>query len=358
MKKKVTIIGIVGIPAQYGGFETLTEHLTICLAKNYMITVFCSSKSHSLKSKAHNGAALKYINLKANGFQSILYDIISILKSVNSSDTLLILGVSGCVILPFIKWFYPVRIIVNIDGIEWKRDKWSWPVKWFLKLSEGLAVKYADTIISDNKAIQLYIQNEYKVGSEFIAYGADHVTKTSIEKGMLLYYPFLEGKYFFTVCRIEPENNLDIVLEAGCLQKNLPVVIVGNWNSSVYGKQLREKYSDFDHIYLLDPIYDQKKLNMLRSNCYAYLHGHSAGGTNPSLVEAMHLELPIISYGAIYNKETTNNKALYFSTAQELVLLMEYTSHSDLVSVAQNMGEISKREYSWKKISSQYADLF
>ena len=103
--EKISIIGTVGIPAKYGGFETLTEHLTKYLNEKYEITVFCSAKSYEEKLKNHNGAKLKYINLKANGIQSISYDIISIYKSLKFADTILILGVSGCIFLPLVKLF-------------------------------------------------------------------------------------------------------------------------------------------------------------------------------------------------------------------------------------------------------------
>jgi len=152
--KKVAIIGTMGIPAKYGGFETLTEYLTKNLYKKYNLTVYCSSKSYKHKIAQHNGANLKYINLNANGIQSIPYDIISIIKSLKESDTLLILGVSGCIILPIIRVFSKKNIIVNIDGLEWKRDKWGKFAKWFLKYSERLAVKYANSIVADNKVIQ------------------------------------------------------------------------------------------------------------------------------------------------------------------------------------------------------------
>ena len=131
--KKISIIGTVGIPAKYGGFETLTEYLTKNLHKDYDMTVYCSSKSYEEKIDTHNGAKLKYINLNANGVQSIPYDIISIFSSLKFADTLLILGVSGCIILPFIRLFSKKRIIVNIDGLEWKREKWGKGAKWFLK---------------------------------------------------------------------------------------------------------------------------------------------------------------------------------------------------------------------------------
>lgn len=356
--KKISIIGTVGIPAKYGGFETLTEYLTINQHDKYDMTVYCSGKSYDEKKEKHNGAKLKYINLNANGVQSIPYDIISIFSSLKFTDTLLILGVSGCISLPIVRLFSKKRIVVNIDGLEWKRDKWGESAKWFLKFSEKLAVKYADDVVTDNKVIQEYVKAEYNRDSTLIAYGADHVTKEILSEELKEKYPFLGSRYAFKVCRIEPENNIHLILEAFSEYKDLNIIIIGNWSNSKYGKKLKDTYSKFENIYLLDPIYDQKVLNQIRSNCYIYMHGHSAGGTNPSLVEAMYLGLPIIAYGVEYNRETTQHKAKYFNDKDELLELLKNINDDDLRNMAEDMQQVAKENYTWKKISEQYGELF
>ena len=356
--KKIAIIGTVGLPAKYGGFETLTEYLTEYLATKYDMTVYCSGKSYDEQIASYNGAALKYIGLNANGVQSIPYDIVSIFKALRYADTLLILGVSGCSILPVVRLFSRKRIIVNIDGLEWKRQKWNKYAKWFLKFSEKMAVKYADVVIADNKVIQDHVRDTYGKESELIAYGADHVQKLPLSDEVLVQYPFLEGDYAFTVCRIEPENNLHIIVEAMAQQTRLTLVIIGNWENNEYGKGLREKYADMGHIHLLDPIYDKTMLNQIRSNCTVYLHGHSAGGTNPSLVEAMYLGLPIFAYDVAYNRETTENKAVYFSDSKNLKEQIDRINKKALTVNAKHMYEIASRRYVWSKIAQEYASLF
>lgn len=358
MLKKIAIIGTVGLPAKYGGFESLAEYLTKYLGSTFNFTVYCSSPYYKNKLKTYNKARLKYIPLNANGAQSILYDIISIFNALFFADVLLILGVSGCVVLPFVKLISSKKVIVNIDGLEWKRAKWGKAAKWFLKYSEKLAVKYADTIISDNKVIQQYVQDSYQVKSELIAYGADHTTKVDLSKTVLDKFPFLNKKYAFKVCRIEPENNIHIILEAFSECPSLPIVMVGNWENSHYGKQLKQQFGLVENLHLIDPIYDQKTLNQIRSNCFVYIHGHSAGGTNPSLVEAMYLELPIISYEVPYNKETTANKAIYFKDKMELTKILNNLKIEDLKKLALDLKNISIKKYTWEVISKQYASLF
>lgn len=357
--KKISIIGTVGIPAKYGGFETLTEYLTKYLNKDYDITVFCSTKNYKEKLKTYNNCKLEYINLNANGVQSIPYDIISLYKSLKFADTILVLGVSGCIALPFLRLFNKkVKIVTNIDGLEWKREKWNSNAKKFLKYSEKLAVMNSDVVVADNKVIQDYIMSEYGKKSELIAYGADHVEKISLSNEILDKYPFLNAKYAFKVCRIEPENNVHMILEAMANYKNLNFVIIGNWSNSDYGKNLKNEYSIYENIYILDPIYNQNILNQIRSNCYIYLHGHSAGGTNPSLVEAMALKLPIFAYGVEYNKETTKHNAKYFKSSTELIELLNNIDNDTIEKIAINMLNIARETYTWEKISNSYSHLF
>jgi len=358
MNKKISIVGTVGLPAQYGGWETLVSNLTMHLNQEFDLTVFCSGTKYDDRLSEYNGARLEYINLSANGIQSIPYDIISIYKSLKFSDTILILGVSGCIFLPFVKLFGKSKIVVNIDGLEWKRGKWGRFAKWFLRLSENIAVKFADLVITDNKAIQEYVLKEYKVNSELIAYGGDHANRESIKDGNEAHYEFFSDKYAFKVCRIEPENNLNIILEAFSLYSSIPVVIVGNWSNSVYGIKLKNQYQVFSNIYLLDPIYNQTDIDTLRSNCFVYIHGHSAGGTNPSLVEAMFLGLPIIAFDVSYNRETTSNQSMYFKDKQQLINTLENLNEAGLKDISCRMKSIADKEYTWRIIADKYASIF
>lgn len=172
---KVSIIGTSGIPAQYGGFETLAENLVKNKADDIEYKVFCSAKLYKKnRKKDYYGTKLCYINLSANGMTSILYDLICMLLSL-SSDVMLILGVSGSLFLPLIRLLYRGRIIINIDGIEWKREKWGLLARFFLRFSEKYAVMYSDIVIADNQGIVDYIIKMYRREAILIEYGADNV---------------------------------------------------------------------------------------------------------------------------------------------------------------------------------------
>lgn len=358
-KPKVGIIGTVGVPARYGGFETLVHYLIPHLKDRFDMTVYCSGKAYPEGSRPlqWKGAKLHYIPLQANGLQSILYDIWSMVHALKNCDTLLILGVSGCLFLPFIKLFSSKKVIVNIDGLEWRRPKWGRFAKAFLQWSEKIACRFADEIITDNHILKEYVKIRYNIEGNLIEYGADHVNREIVSPEMVQQYPFLNEKYTFKVARIEPENNLHTILAAFSQFENQVLVIVGNWKNSHYGKSLRDRYASFKNIYLLDPIYDQKILNVLRGNAHLYVHGHSAGGTNPSLVEAMRLKLPILSFDVIYNRVTTNNQALYFSTSIELQQLLKQIKELPIRDVAQRMYDYAKKKYTWKNIAQRYGNV-
>ncbi|MBS0028557.1 DUF1972 domain-containing protein [Chitinophaga sp. 22321] len=349
--KKVAIIGTVGIPAGYGGFETLVHHLVQHLDNEFDFTVYCSAPAYKDKPARFGRTKLEYIRLNANGAQSIPYDIVSMTSAVFSGhDILLVLGVSGALFLPFIRLFTNKKLIVHIDGLEWRRNKWNTFAKKFLKFSEYIGVKFGHKIIADNSEIRTYIEQEYQKDSCLIEYGADHIIQNL--------YP-QKGSYAFSVCRIEPENNIHVILEAFS-QSGQPIKFVGNWEKSAYGKALREKYSAFDNIELLAPIYDQEKLDLLRSNCKVYIHGHSAGGTNPSLVEAMYLGLPIFAFDVPYNRATTEDKCLYFEDAAALTKLLKEKSEGGsqvLNAIGCDMKEIAKRRYEWSIISESYRSV-
>ena len=355
---KIAVIGTVGLPANYGGFETLVENLVKNLATKYQFTVYCSSNNRVDKPKKYGTTNLVYIPLKANGVQSIPYDIISIFNAIFITDILLILGVSGCICLPIIKLISQKKIIIHIDGLEWRRAKWGAMAKKFLKISEQIAINYADVVIADNAAIQEYITDEYHKNSELIAYGGDHVFPMKTEQLKNWNYSFSPKSYAIKVCRIEPENNIHIVLEAFSKINNLSLVIVGNWNNSEYGLMLRKKYIHDKNIQFLDPIYDQDKLYILRSNALCYVHGHSAGGTNPSLVEAMFLGLPIIAFDINYNQETTYHKAIYFDSVEKLITLLKGFDKLELSNLGSKMKELALQYYTWENVTDKYADLF
>ncbi|WP_133178857.1 DUF1972 domain-containing protein [Shewanella decolorationis] len=343
----VSIVGTVGLPACYGGWETLVENIVNSKSSNVQYTVYCSSKNYKSRPDSYNDTKLVYLPLSANGVSSILYDIISLIHCwYTRPKVVLVLGVSGCLFLPFFKLFSSSKLIVNVDGIEWKRDKWSRLAKWFLKISEAVAVRFSDIVIADNDGIKDYITHEYGVNAQVIAYGGEHAMVNKSNQAI--------GDFFFTVCRIEPENNVRMILES--FEKNgLNYKIVGNWDSSAYGIQLRSEFASYPNIEMIDPIYDLDKLFDYRDQCLGYIHGHSVGGTNPSLVEIMHFSKQVYAYDCIFNRSTTENKALYFRDSDELTRLLHENG-----SISENsmLNSVALKRYTWSVVTKQYESLY
>ncbi len=358
-KKRIAIVGTVGVPAAYGGFETLAEHLVRNLSKEYDLTVYCSGKKYKKEERKsfYYNARLKYLPLDANGIQSIFYDTLSIIHAIFHSHIILVLGVSGAWILPFVRKFTNKKIIVSIDGIEWKRAKWNFLARIYLFWAEKLAVKHSHIDISDNESIQNYTAMRYGSLSRIIEYGSDHTAQIRPTNDDRKEFRFLSRPYVFKVCRIEPENNIHEVLQAFSEMPDYNLVIVGNWNNSEYGFNLKNTFATCPNVILLDPIYEQRKLDVLRSNALIYIHGHSAGGTNPSLIEAMNLGLPVVAFDVAYNRTTTENRAVYFNNHNDLKEKVEMISVKQLEAIGDSMKSIAQRRYSWSLIARKYSSL-
>jgi glycosyltransferase involved in cell wall biosynthesis len=274
-------------------------------------------------------------------------------------NAMFICGTSGCIALPLIKLINK-NIVLNPDGQEWKRGKWNKAVQWFLKISESFGVRFAKNVIADNKKIQEYIAEKYRKNSALIEYGGDQVMNIPMSAETMKKYKIKPQNYAFKVCRIEPENNIHLIIEAFQFIPDSPLILIGNWNNSNYGKQLREENKVYKNLKLLDPIYEQTTLDELRSNCMVYIHGHSVGGTNPSLVEAMNLGLCVIAYDVDYNRETTENQALYFKNKEDLLSIMGKNKANEInISEFQTkMETIAKRRYLWHIITDKYKEIF
>ncbi|MFI3321280.1 MAG: DUF1972 domain-containing protein [Rikenellaceae bacterium] len=354
--KKVAVIGSVGVPANYGGFETLVENIIGDIGSlEVEYTVFCSAKRYYYKPKTYKNAKLKYINLNANGIQSILYDGLSLMQAIKGYDVVLVLGISGGVFMPLFKLLSKAKLITNVDGLEWKRGKWRGFARMFLRLSEEFVLKFSDIVIADNKAIVNYIKKRYKKDVELIAYGGDHAIRAVVNnetEKLLSLYKLECNKYTITVCRIEPENNCDMILRS-VAESRVRHIMIGNWTHSKYSLDLREKYSNYKNITLCDAIYDLDVLYALRSNAKYYIHGHSAGGTNPSLVEAMFCGCNILAFDVEYNRATTENAANYFKNSIDLSSLL-----TDNINNSKEMVEIAQKQYKWSDIAKAYQSLY
>lgn len=345
MKKKIFIIGSAGIPASYGGFETYAENISLVLCRYYDISVICSRKLFNKQLKDYfPGLSIKriYIPVRANGIFSLFYDLISIIIAAFKADFIIMLGSGAGIFLPFFSLFKKVIVATHIDGFEWERGKWNKLIQVYLYISTHLTIKFSKFILVDNPVLYVQIPQKYKQKILSTTYGGEHLPQISAKRHE---YP---NPYALMITRAEPENNIHLILEVFKNSEPLDLVVISNWEYTRYGRLLHKQYKNFKNIKMYGPIYDDRiKLQEYRRFCKVYLHGHSAGGTNPSLVEAMYSGVPIIAYDNDFNRETTNNLAEYFRTSDELLYKIRYVLKEDLSLRISQMYEFATKNYTW-----------
>ena len=245
-------------------------------------------------------------------------------------------------------------VYINVDGVEWRREKWKPFARLILKVSEIIAVKFADHLIADNAAIKSYLEKQYSVENvKVIAYGGDHSVKVNQCKLPEVSTNVISNS-FLSICRIEPENNIHVIL-AAFENSSKRLIIIGNWQHSEYGKKLLERYKTCSNLILLDPIYDLEVLYTFRQKCYGYVHGHSAGGTNPSLVEIMFHKKSVIAFDCDFNRKTLNNHGIFFDSVDALIAILDDAIDHNFFSIPAY--EFAKKNYMWATISEQYLQL-
>lgn len=379
--KDIFIIGSRGLPAQYGGFETFVEKLVSHkVSPRIRYHVACLSDERTGKHFDYKGADCFTVKPpKLGPARVIAYDMMAINYSLKlikkegiQAPIFYILGNTiGAFIAYFAKKIQSIGgvLLVNPDGLEWKRAKWSKPVQSYLKYSEKEMTKYANLIISDNRGIETYIQNTYPwARTTFIAYGTDlsKTTLTAEDSSVRDWYQkwqTQEKEYYLILGRFVPENNYETAIrEFMKSSTNRDLVIICNHEGNPYFDELRQ-VTGFDkdkRVKFVGTVYDQDLLKYIRNQAFAYIHGHEVGGTNPGLLEALaQTDLNLI-YNVDFNHQVAQETVLYWNKEDgNLSNLIDsvdgQVSFEDLGNAAKaNM----KENYTWEKIVGEYEELF
>lgn len=316
---RVAFIGSSGIPNCYGGFEAFLENCAPEIAKNTKATIVtCDSTLYNDKTPNFHGVRRIFIPVRANGFSSIFHDLISFIRVFPAADYIFVLGVSGGVWFPLFRTLCTLTgkiLLVNIDGLEWRRRKFSNWQRSILKTFDSIAQIFSHHIIYDSPALLSFIPNTRRHKAKFIAYSGDHVRRIpNVEREM---------GTALTICRIEPENNISMIINGTLGSSIKRHTIVGNWSQSDYGRKLRDQHANNSRLVLLDPVYDPTALANLRESCEIYIHGHSVGGTNPSLVEMLFYDCRLFCFDCTFNRCTAQESATYFSTSTDLSIKLD-----------------------------------
>lgn len=356
---KLAILGTRGVPNYHGGFEQFAEYFSFHMVKEgHDVTVF-NSHTHPFQSKEWKGVKIIHRNDpedKIGTAGQFIYDL-NCIKFCRKEhfDVILQLGYTSSSI-----WskLLPSKslIITNMDGLEWKRSKYNILVRKFLKFAEALAIKNSDYLISDSIGIQDYIKETYRKDSKFIAYGADVISNT--DKASLEQYNIDPFKYNMLIARLEPENNIETILDGVSLAKSKETfLVVGKHDSNKFGSYLKNKYKNHSNIQFIGGIYNLNVLNNLRFFSKFYFHGHSVGGTNPSLLEAMASGALIIANDNIFNKSILETNALYFKFNQDVCDVIDngqYFFEKYKEPFKNNNIQKIKLNFNWELINSQY----
>lgn len=357
-KIKLAIVGAHGLPAKYGGYCTLAEYLAEFKPEDFDVTVYCVADEYDEHPNMYKNVHLEWVNYSARGMMAWQFHQYGIKHAIaNGADCIFLCGPNGGFSLPFYK-AHRDRFYLNIGGVEWKRNKYNWLMRRIYRVLMKSAVRFSGHLVADNIGIHDYIIEEYnRNDSVVIAYGGDQAKREAVTSDVAEKYPFIKGRYAVAIARIQSDNNTEMLLDA-FKDAKMPLVYIGNWNVTDWAKEIRKKYSGNKNLFLLDAIYDTPVLNQIRSNCALYIHGHSAGGTNPSLVEAMHLGVPLLCFDNGFNNNTTFNQALYFKNVNDIKAIIDHTPETELQKEAMRMKELAIEHYRWETIAKQYYEFF
>ena len=357
---KLAILGTRGIPSRYGGFETFTEEIATRLASTGIdVTVFCPTDSPK-DDDDYRGVKLVYVKVPKYGpFEQILWDAKCLYLAKNGFDVVYVLGTGGS----FAAWIPRLsgsQVWMNTDGIEWLRAKWNFWGRAYLMVSEALAVLFSNRIIADSHAIADYLRKRYVWTPDIstIAYGAYPVYKEPTPEP-LSEWNLLPGGYDIVVCRLEPENHVLEIIEGVERSKSMrPLVILGDVkNPNQYVKELLIHQSA--RVRFLGTVYDREKLVALRYHAHCYIHGHSVGGTNPSLLEAMACSSLIVAHDNPFNREVLDGSGLFFKNRNDLAAVLDAieAGDGDLESLRTAARDRICLKYRWEQIADAYQEL-
>jgi len=357
---RLAILGTRGIPARYGGFETFAEQLAVRLARNGMnATVYCPSKAHRSDGE-YQGVRLTYVTTPRLGaFSEVAWDVKCLWKARSRYDVVYMLGV-GAAFAAWIPRMHGAVTWINCDGLEWKRTKWSLAQRAYLMCAEAASVLCASRIVADANAVAEHLRRRFPRAKNIstISYGAD-IPSHQPSPEILESWELKADGYYLIVCRLEPENHVLEILKGFQLAKTaLPLVVVGDIDrQTAYIRKLLAFRGD--RIHFVGTVYDQENLCALRYYCRAYFHGHSVGGTNPSLLEAMACSNAVIAHENCFNREVLGASGQYWSTSDEVTSLVNALDEDRVDALARGImaREIVRTRYQWNRIADAYLEL-
>jgi glycosyltransferase involved in cell wall biosynthesis len=357
---RLAILGTRGIPARYGGFETFAEQLSTRLVRRGIeVTVFCPS-TFPRPDEVYQGVKLQFVERPRLGkYSEMIWDARCYWVARKGFDVVYMLGVGGS----FGAWIPKLSgtsVWVNTDGIEWKRAKFTFLQRAYLAIAEAMSVASASGIVADASAIQYYLQNRYPGLKRIttIAYGAEVLPRMP-DHTLIKQFGVTEDSYYLIVCRLEPENLIQEMVDGFKRSKSqLPLIVVGSIdNPSPYVRHLLQHQNA--RVRFVGTIYEKETLAAIRTFARAYLHGHTVGGTNPSLLEAMACSNLVIAHSNQFNREVLGPVGLFFDSPSSLAETVDLVDRGALPVDDLRTGAKCRilERYTWDHIADQYYEL-
>lgn len=358
---RIAMIGTRGVPAAYGGFETAVEEIGKRLVeRGHEVTVYCR---HAEAPRPTHHFGMKLVHLPALRFkaaETLSHTALSVLHAsiVARHDMAFVFNAANAPFVPILR-ARGMPTAVHVDGLEWKRDKWSGAGRRYYLHVEKLAVRWADALIADAKGIADYYAAKFDADTELLTYGSPILRDVKFDR--LAQLGLESGKFHLVVARFEPENHVDMIVR-GYSQSDAeyPLVVVGSAPYSASYTESIEKIASADpRIHLLGGVWDQQQLDQLYAHALTYGHGHSVGGTNPSLLRAMGGATAVIAFDVDFNREVLGEHGIYFGSSddfQRQITLAERRA-PEFFAVGERLQRRAESTYNWDGVSAGYEDL-
>lgn len=357
---RIAMVGTRGAPARYGGFETCVEEVGSRLAAaGNEVVVYCRSNNASVGPALRTYRGMHLVHLPAlprRSLETISHTSVSVAHLMaHPVDVVLLFNAANAPLLPVIR-ARQIPVATHVDGLEWKRAKWKGPGRSYYRAAEALAVRWSDALIADALGIQDYYRAEFDAPTELIAYGAPTVDQR--DHAALAPLGLESGHYHLVVARFEPENHVDRIVEgyahSGATD---PLVVVG---SAPYADEHTSRIRSLadDRVTFLGGVWDQHLLDQLYANCLTYLHGHSVGGTNPSLLRAIGAGAATSAFDVSFNRDVLDTSGRYWSTPADVTRAVVEAEADRDGTMAR--GQASRRRaalYDWDDVAAAYEKL-
>lgn len=359
-QKCLSILGIRGLPAAHGGFETFAEYLSKHLvAKGWNVTVFCQEFG-SLRIRKDVWEGIRRIRIQVpirGSLGSVLFDLISTVIAARMGNQALVLGYNTALFGGILR-LTGVRQVINMDGIEWKRDKWGALAKAWFYMNEIIAARLGNHLVADHPEIARHLSRHTPASKiTVIAYGAERVCNADV--ALLKSYCLEPGGYSIVIARPEPENSvLEIVRAFSRVRREHKLVVLGNFDAD-NPYHARVKSAASAEVMFLGAIYDSSKVACLRMYSRFYFHGHRVGGTNPSLVEALGAGCAVVAHDNAFNHWVAKEAAVYFRDQEHLEqVLEEVLKDAERIRGMKTVSrEVHEKDFTWGAILQRYEAL-